>query len=154
MDVQFPKGPTVRTVSLILFLVISQSLFGQTSFLKVAVTKFDKALLTKDTTVLKQLLHKDLSYGHSSAWVESKHDLLRNLYNGKITYTRVESKDLKWTVANDIASVRSKADLEYVLDGKPGAVTLHVLQVWRKSSGRWQLFARQSTKIEEVETKN
>jgi hypothetical protein len=119
---------------------------AQTSFLKEAVARFDKALVTKDTAALKQVLHKDLSYGHSNAWVETKTDLLKNLYNGKITYKKIETMEQKWVTSKEWASVRSTAEIDFVLDGKEGHLKLHVLQVWMKTNKGWQLLARQSTK--------
>ena len=119
---------------------------AQTSFLKEAVAKFDKAILAKDTVVLKQLLHKDLSYGHSNAWVETKGDLLKNLFNGKITYTKIEAGQRQWLTAKDWANVRTTMNIEYVMDGKEGSVTLHVLQVWMKTNKGWQMIARQGAK--------
>jgi hypothetical protein len=139
----------MKLLFLILFLLVNTTLFAQTSFLKEAVVKLDKALITKDTVALKQLLHKDLSYGHSNGWVETKEDVIKDLMNGKLDYSKIESKDLKWTVSKDVASLRSTTAIKYVLDGKPGELKLHVLQVWLKASNRWQLLARQSTKIEE-----
>jgi len=97
--------------------------------------------------VLKQILHNDLSYGHSNAWVEIKKEMLANLYNGKISYKKIETKDLKWTAAKDHANVRSTDEIEYTLDGKEGKLKLHVLQVWVKTNKGWQLLARQSTKL-------
>lgn len=82
----------------ILFLLITVGGFTQTAFLINAVAKLDKALVEKDTIVLKQILHNELSYGHSNAWVESKRDLLKKLYNGKITYSKIENKDFTWVV--------------------------------------------------------
>ena len=137
-------------IKLTIFIVfISITGFAQTSFLKEAVTKLDKALTTADTTTLKQLLHKDVSYGHSNAWIENKNEMISHLGSGKISYNKIENKDFIWSAAKDWATVRSKASIDYVLDGKPGALTLHVLQVWIKTNRGWQLLARQSTKIEE-----
>ena len=121
---------------------------AQTSFLKDAVSKFDRALVLKDTVVLKQLLHKNLSYGHSNAWLETKTELLKNLYNGKLGYFKIESKDLQWTATKDWANVRSTAEIKYLLDGKEGELKLHVLQVWIKTNKGWQMISRQSTKMD------
>jgi len=137
----------VKKLLIILLLFVSNVSLAQPSFLKDAVAKFDNALITKDTVVLKQILHKDLSYGHSNAWVETKKDMVENLYNGKISYKKIETSDLKWTASNDWANVRSTAEIEYMLDGKEGKLKLHVLQVWVKTKKGWQLLARQSTKI-------
>lgn len=121
--------------------------FAQTSFLKEAVVKLDKALIAKDTNVLKQLLHKDLSYGHSNGWVETKADVIKDLVNGKLTYNKINTKNITWTVTNTVATMRNSADINYELDGKPGELNLHVLQVWLKTNKGWQLLARQSTKL-------
>lgn len=137
----------MRKLLIISLLFVSSVSVAQTSFLKEAVAKLDKALVAKDTVVLKQILHKDLSYGHSNAWVEGKKDLMANLYNGKLTYQKIATKDLKWTTNKDCAIVRSTTEIEYLLDGKEGKLKMHVLQVWVKTNKGWQLLARQSTKL-------
>ena len=129
------------------FLFISSFTFAQTSFLKDAVAKLDKALIAKDTVVLKQLLHKDLTYGHSNGWVETKADVINDLVLGKLAYNKIESKNIKWTVTNDVSTMRSTMDVSYQLDSKPGELKLHVLQVWLKTNKGWQLLSRQSTKL-------
>ncbi len=70
----------------VLFLLMNVFAFTQTTFLQNAVAKMDKAFIEKDTIVLKQILHNELSFGHSNAWIESKSELLGNLFNGKISY--------------------------------------------------------------------
>ena len=131
----------------IVLLLISSFTFAQTSFLKEAVAKLDKALITKDTIVLKQLLHKDLTYGHSNGWVETKADVVKDLISGKLAYDKIESKEAKWTVTNDIATVRTITEIDFRLDDKPGGLKLHVLQVWLKTNKGWQLLSRQGAKL-------
>ena len=131
----------------ILLLLISSFTFAQTSFLKDAVVKLDKALIAKDTVVLKQLLHKDATYGHSNGWVETKADVIKDLVSGKLAYNKIESIEAKWTVANNVATMRSTTEVNFRLDDKPGELKLHVLQVWLKTNKGWQLLSRQSTKL-------
>ena len=131
----------------ILLLIVSSFTFAQSSFLKEAVVKLDKALVAKDTVVLKQLLHKDLTYGHSNGWIETKADVIKDLQVGKLAYDKIESKDLQWTVTNNIATMRSTTEVGFRLDNKPGELKLHVLQVWLKTNKGWQLLSRQSTKL-------
>ena len=129
-------------------LVIAGSLvYGQTNFLREAVAKLDRALLNKDTVTLKQLLHTDLTYGHSNGWIESKNDVIRDLYNGKLSYRAIKTTDQQWKAGKDWASVRSTAAVVYDLNGSAGEMKLHVLQVWIKTNKGWQLMARQSTKL-------
>ena len=117
----------------------------QTSFLKEAVNRLDQALLKKDTVTLKQLLHKDLSYGHSNGWVQNRQDVIMDLVNGKFSYQKIESRDQQWKAGKDWATVRSTTAVQYLLNGKEGTLNLHVLQVWIKTNKGWQLMARQST---------
>ena len=131
----------------ILLLIVSSFTFAQSSFLKEAVVKLDKALVAKDTVVLKQLLHKDLTYGHSNGWIETKADVIKDLQVGKLAYDKIESKDLQWTVTNNIATMRSTTEVGFRLDNKPCELKLHVLQVWLKTNKGWQLLSRQSTKL-------
>ncbi len=121
--------------------------FAQTSFLKEAVAKLDKALIEKDTVVLKQLLNKDLTYGHSNGWVETKTDVIKDIISGKLAYYTIDGKEVKWILSNNIATMRNTSFIKYEKDGKPGELTLHVLQVWLKTNKGWQLLARQSAKL-------
>ncbi len=120
---------------------------AQTSFLKDAVAKLDKALIAKDTVVLKQLLHNDVTYGHSNGWVETKADVIKDLVTGKLAYNKIETKSIKWTITNNVATMRNSSEISYELEGKPGELHLHVVQVWLKTNKGWQLLTRQSTKI-------
>jgi hypothetical protein len=131
----------------IALLFISSFSFGQTSFLKNAAAKLDKALTEKDTTVLKQLLHIDATYGHSNGWVQTKADVVKDVVSGKLNYTTIANSDEQWTLNKDWASLRCTSNVKYVMDGKEATVKLHVLQVWMKTGKGWQLLARQSTKI-------
>lgn len=134
-------------ITILLLFLISSFTFAQSS-LKDAVSKLNAALIAKDTIVLKELLHDDLSYGHSNAWIETKNDLLKHLYNGKLSYSKVETKETNIAETSNHANVRSTTEIEYVLDGKEGKLKLHVLQVWVKTNKGWQLLARQSVKLE------
>jgi hypothetical protein len=137
----------MRTVVIILLLFISSFTFAQTSFLTNAASKLDKALIEKDTVVLKQLLHAQATYGHSNGWVEKKEDVIRDLVTGKLAYKSIENKEVQWTTAKDWATMRCTSNVQYVLDGKEGALKLHVLQVWMKTGKGWQLISRQSAKL-------
>lgn len=111
-------------------------------------TRFlDEALVAKDTAKLQVLLHPALSYGHSNGWVESKVEVIQHLLNGKLTYRSIESKEISSEhTGDDLAVVRSESRISFILDGKPGQLKLHVLQVWKRVGYKWQLIARQSTK--------
>jgi len=131
----------------IIVLLISSVSFGQTSFLKDAVSKLDKALIEKDTATLKQLLHKNLTYGHSNGWVETKDDVVKDLTSGKLVYYTIKSDSIAWKTDANWASMRSKTKVEVSVNNNRTELNLHVLQVWLKTNKGWQLIARQSTKL-------
>jgi Domain of unknown function (DUF4440) len=130
-----------------LLLLLTHTAGAQTEFLKQAVIKLDQALVEKDTVVLSQVLHNELTYGHSNGWIETKREVIKDLVTGKMGYTKIKSKDHVWRTGKDWATLRTKTEIEYVVDGKPGNLELHVLQVWLKTNKGWQLLARQGTKM-------
>ena len=137
----------MRIYITILTISISSFSFGQTSFLKDAVAKLDKALIGKDTTTLKQLLHKNVTYGHSNGWVETKEDVIKDLASGKLVYYSIKSDSVTWKTDGNWASMRSKTKAGVSVNGNRIELNLHVLEVWLKTNKGWQLIARQSTKL-------
>jgi ketosteroid isomerase-like protein len=136
-----------KTLLVILFTSVCSLSFAQTASLKDAAGLLDKALTEKDTVALKQILHKDLTYGHSNGWVQTKADVINDMATGKMVYDTINTMDPSWTITGDVATMRSKTDATFRLDGKTGTLHLHVLQVWLKTNNGWQLLARQSTKL-------
>jgi hypothetical protein len=135
----------ILTIAALLFCFCAQA---QTSFLKEAAAKLDKALVAKDTVVLKQLLHKELTYGHSNGWVETREDVVRDLASGKLVYHAINPGKITWRTDGNWASARTDVQVAVSLDGTRLDMKLHVLQVWLKTNRGWQLIARQSTKIQ------
>jgi hypothetical protein len=116
--------------------------------LKVAMKKLDKALIEKDYSALQMVLHNDVSYGHSNAWVQNKNDIINDLKSTKLVYSKIENNDVMIVVINkDWATVRTNTNAEGSVSGTAFNLKLHVLQVWMKTKMGWQLLARQSTKL-------
>ena len=138
-----------RILIIWLLLVSCSCLAGKpdTAGLKVAVSDLNLALIRKDSAVLKKLLHKKVTYGHSNGWVETKREVIEDLYNGKLVYNKIDQGNLEIVKEENTASVRTTADIEVLLNGKPIQMKLHVLQVWIKEKKGWLLLSRQSTKI-------
>jgi len=138
------------TVLFVLFLLIAKSSFAQIDSvgLKNAMQQLDKALLQKDETVLNSVLHKDLSYGHSNGWIQSKSDILNDFTSGKLTYSKIENNSSAIIVINkEYATVKTNTNAEGVVNGTEFKLTLHIMQFWIKTKKGWQLIARQSTKL-------
>jgi len=134
--------------SIVLFLFNSSFAQIDSVGLKNAMQQLDKALLQKDETVLKSVLHKDLSYGHSNGWIQSKSDILNDFTSGKLTYSKIENNSSAIIVINkDYATVKTNTNAEGVVNGTAFKLTLHIMQFWIKTKKGWQLIARQSAKL-------
>lgn len=115
--------------------------------LKDAMQKLDKALLQKDEVVLKSVLHKDVSYGHSNGWIQSKDDIVSDLKNGKLTYNSIENNSSAIVrIDKRFATVKTNTNAEGAVNGTAFKLTLHIMQFWIKTKKGWQLIARQSAK--------
>lgn len=137
-------------VLFILFLLIAKNSFAQIDSigLKNAMQQLDKALLQKDEKILQGVLHKDLSYGHSNGWIQSKSDILNDFKSGKLTYSKIENNSSAIIVINkEYATVKTNTNAEGTVNGTAFKLTLHIMQFWIKTKKGWQLIARQSTKL-------
>jgi hypothetical protein len=112
-----------------------------------AIIELNKALLSKDTTKLKQLLHNKLSYGHSNGWIQNKQDMVADFASGKIHYKKIIATPVKLICDKNVASVRNEADVEGTVNGTAFNMKLHVVQVWVWRKKKWYLLSRQSVKL-------
>ncbi len=135
-------------VSLVLFLFNSSFAQIDSIDLKNAMQQLDKALLQKDETVLKSVLHKDLSFGHSNGWIQTKADILNDFASGKLTYNKIENNSSAIvTISKKYATVKTNTNAEGSVNGTAFKLILHVMQFWIKTKIGWQLIARQSAKL-------
>ena len=115
--------------------------------LKTAMQQLDKALLGKDEVVLKQVLHKDVNYGHSNGWIQTKSDVLNDFKSGKLVYNKIENNNAGIiNISKKWATVKTSTNAEGSVNGTTFKMTLHIMQVWMNTKKGWQLFARQSAK--------
>ena len=117
--------------------------------LKQAMADLDKALVNKDEKALVQLLHPEVSYGHSNGWVQNKTDIINDLKSGKLIYDKIENTSVTIAAINkNWATVRTNTNATGRSTTVPTFdLKLHVLQVWMKGKNGWQLLARQSAKL-------
>ena len=134
--------------SLVLFLFNGSFAQIDSVGLKNAMQQLDKALLQKDENVLKSVLHKDLNYGHSNGWIQSKSDILNDFTSGKLTYNKIENNSSAIIViTKEYATVKTNTNAEGAVNGTAFKLTLHIMQFWIKTKKGWQLIARQSAKL-------
>ncbi len=134
---------------LFLGLIINTNSFAQSDSvsLKETMQKLDNALLQKDEVVLKTVLNKELSYGHSNGWIQSKSDVLSDFKTGKLVYNKIENNSSAiLSINKKWATVKTNVNAEGTVNSTIFKLTLHVMQVWVKTKKGWQLVARQSAK--------
>ena len=133
--------------SLVLFLFNSSFAQIDSIGLKNAMQQLDKALLQKDETVLRSVLHDDLSFGHSNGWIQSKNDILSDFASGKLTYNKFENNSSSIVkISKEYATVKTNTNAEGEVNGTAFKLTLHIMQFWIRTKKGWQLIARQSAK--------
>jgi ketosteroid isomerase-like protein len=109
-----------------------------------ALDAWKSAVLKGDAATLDKLYHKDLTYTHSSALVESKPIAIASATKpGKLSKA-IALRDVKIRVYGSTAVVNAKGDFTNAADTTNH---LELLMVWMKSPAGWQLLARQATKL-------
>lgn len=138
----------IFAIGLLFFSVVGVAQVDSLS-LKKAMSDLDNALVNKDEKALVQLLHPDVSYGHSNGWVQNKNDIINDLKSGKLTYDKIDNISVSIVAINrNWATVRTNTNATGRSTTIPTfELKLHVLQVWLKTEYGWQLLARQGTKL-------
>ncbi|MBP9214972.1 MAG: nuclear transport factor 2 family protein [Chitinophagaceae bacterium] len=138
----------MKLIFIAIFVSISSLVVAQdTVQLKKVTELFNNALLKKDTNLIKQLVHKQISYGHSNGWFQTKQDLITDFATGKIEYKKIEEGEKSFTKTNQAIAVRNISKVEGVVNGYVFSMSLQVLQIWKKVKKNWILIARQSVKV-------
>ena len=102
----------------------------------------------KDSLALPEVLHNDISFGHSNGWVQTKKDIWDDFVRGKLIYKKIENNSAAIAAINKKwATVRTNTAVEGTVNDRSFNMSLHVLQVWIKTKKGWQLLAGQSAKL-------
>jgi len=133
---------------IVLFLVNHSIAQVDSAGLKEVMQQLDKALLQKDEIVLRSVLHKDVSYGHSNGWIQSRSDIMNDFKSGKLVYNKIENNSAAIVnIGKKYATVKTNTNAEGAVNGTAFKLTLHIMQFWIKTKKGWQLIARQSAKL-------
>jgi hypothetical protein len=93
------------------------------------------------------MLTPTATYTHSSAAIDDKETLLKNLRSGQVVYKTMKPQDLKVRfVTPDVALVQGLYDINVVVGGKPQDVPVRFSIVYVKKNGAWMMEAWQSTR--------
>ncbi len=140
----------MRVVLFILLLFISGTSIAQADSLnlKSSLLQLDKALVARDSLVLSKLLNKELSFGHSNGWVQTKPEVWADFASGKLEYKKINTTSIEIvSIDKKKAVIRTNAEVAGKAGENEFAIKLHMLQLWVKEKKGWQLLARQSTKL-------
>lgn len=144
----------MRLLLLIALLFVQATAFAKTRIkpdsanLARSVEVLNEALIKKDSVTLNKVLHKRLTYGHSNGWMQSKKEVIADLFNGKLTFTKIERSNVKMEIERETATVRCEALIDVIHEGTPLSIKLNILQVWVwKDKEGWKLMGRQAVKV-------
>jgi len=139
---------------IILFLLAFAAIksFGQTDEQKVLdrVKQLNAAIfINRDSLALEALMADKVTYGHSSAKIENRSEMIAGAVHSPSTFKNfmMDSATVFFEGKN-IAVVRHVLRATSVdMQGKESPLHLNVLQVWVMQKNQWKLMARQAVKL-------
>ena len=137
----------MRIVLLFLLFFTYTAIHAQdTAAVKRAMDQLERALVEKDSTALKRLLHKKALFGHSNGWVQIKDEVIRDMSSGYLVYKKIDQQSVSISVDDKYAVVKEWMEVTGNKGGTDFTIKLFVLQQWIKTKKGWQLWIRQSAK--------
>ena len=111
------------------------------------VATLRRAMIDADKTILAKILHKDLSYGHSSGTIDTKAMFIESLVSGNADFKTMNLTEQTVKIVGKNAIVRHKLLAETANKGEASTAKLNVLLIFIKIKNEWVLLARQAAKI-------
>ena len=102
--------------------------------------------MQKNFKLINQLTDDALSYGHSTGWIQTKADLVKDFESGLITYHSYKEDSITVGMSGNAAHIRFIADINSTLRGNNSNNHIKVMEVWIKKDNGWILFARQAVR--------
>lgn len=109
-----------------------------------AAEKLRLLMINPDKAGLEAIVADDLSYGHSGGKIDTKASFIADLMSGASDFVTINITDQSVKTVGNAALVRHTLSATTNDSGKPGAVTIKILQVWQQQGGQWKLIARQA----------
>jgi hypothetical protein len=109
-----------------------------------AAEKLRLLMIDPDRAQLEAIVSNDLTYGHSGGKIDTKASFIADLLSGASDFVTIDITDQQIRVSGDVGWVRHTLSAKTNDGGKPGQVTIRILQVWHIESGQWKLLARQA----------
>lgn len=142
----------MKSVLIATFLFISLGTFAQSSKEAAVwnrVEALHKAVFeTKDSVAMKELVSKDVTYGHSGGNLEDKPAMVHNAAVSKNQYKNPVFERQTISVSKNAAVIRHTFRAISIDEkGNENPLDLGIVQVWKKENGKWKLWMRQAVKI-------
>ena len=141
----------MRKILVIFLFLVSSGSMAQSKEEKIwaRVNDLTKAVFeTKDSLALDDLVSSRVSYGHSGGNLEDKKTMISKAVASKTTYKNIEFERLSLDRDGKTAVLRHNFRATSVENGTESPLNLSIMQVWKKQSGKWRLWARQAVRIQ------
>ncbi len=97
---------------------------------------------------LLAILSADLVYGHSSGKIDTRASLIQSLISGESDFVKINISNQKiHKTGKSVFVVTHQLNAVTNNNGNPGEIKLFILLIWEKVKGKFQLMARQATRI-------
>jgi ketosteroid isomerase-like protein len=114
---------------------------------KAAMESWKTAVINKDKATLEKLMHPNITYSHSSALMETRDQAIAAFLAPTMTYKALDMADTTYRTFGNTVLVQTKLTVKNAQKGVDNTLNLSALMVWVKDQGRWQMVARQTTRI-------
>lgn len=104
-------------------------------------------LINRNYDSLQALLDDKVLYIHSNGLTETKADLIRNLQEEVIAYTKSDVLESQVRVFGNSAVVTGKGVFIGKARGNPFELNLAYTEVYVKTGGKWKLVSRHACKV-------
>src|SRR5688572_6703401 len=141
----------MRIILIIFLFMVSAGSMAQSQEEKIWTRVYDltKAVFeTKDSLVLEDIVSSGVTYGHSGGNLEDKKTMISKAVASKTTYKNIEFERLSLDRDGKTAVLRHNFRATSVENGTESPLNLSIIQVWKKQSGKWRLWARQAVRIQ------
>ena len=105
------------------------------------------AMIEADVERLEDFLADDLTYTHTTGWIETKSEFLATVESGFIDYMVVTPREVKIRVYGDVAVITGLSRMQGEVGDRSVDFTIRFTDVSRRIGDSWQLVAWQSAKL-------
>lgn len=144
---------TARTVAVVVGLLIMAGLSAaaqrgtvETEIAQL-IDQWAEARVKGDTVFLERFYAAELSIGQMNGALIDRNDDIALFAARRIKPEYIRSRDVHVAVHGETAIVSRVESLKGTYDGRPGEMSLRMLEVLVRRDGRWQLIAAQSAPI-------